>query len=578
MKRGTGVLLALLALMAGAAGEAGAETVDARVVARYDVDPGRMRPLFDSVEIASLGMERVQRRSFRWLQFAAWKDGNLAWAVKLLVSDLGFMEDAGRSEPEVARYQFLEGGAKPWEYVDARDGKPYLPGVNFWVSMVPHAVEGGMDHAFFAEGEYMGRRLTRAASSDQPEDRILRPGRMELQPDLLIGGPYLRNRDTLTERFWEQWEPWPSEQKVEYVELTAEDYLDLIARGATFFGISTPDVIPVLRDQPVFFSGGTDVYNPVALLYRGNYFGLTNFMDEPGNQINARYYIRARNPRANAEQFIGSMRYQWLEHQRGHLRWAPGLLSPLLVETRYPTWETVAGSAWFGLQAGVYGHVAESRFQPEWFAELSRRALDVDFPTDPESVIKFHIATYRGAAETFGRPWGFAIYGQMHKDCRPLAFPMSYDAGATYFWFWPGVSDHGGPFFELVDYIEALRDHRHKHPRDLRKLAEARRNRVCIALPVGYILDEATLNNHALWRNDYLGLDIRNTSGATYGEVLASAMREVVQCLESGIDFDLAYWNGGGDLSHYREIRRVLTDASVLVTGPDSAPKASTER
>jgi hypothetical protein len=115
-----------------------------------------------------------------------------------------------------------------------------------------------------------------------------------------------------------------------------------------------------------------------------------------------------------------------------------------IVQDNFPVWETAASGAWYEFKAGLPGYVFEGRYQPKTFSRRIKETFDVDFPDTADACIAFHFAWYRGAARHFKGSWGVAIYGQMDLDVAPLIFPLQYEQGAEYLWFW--TSDHGAVY------------------------------------------------------------------------------------------------------------------------------------
>jgi hypothetical protein len=283
---------------------------------------------------------------------------------------------------------------------------------------------------------------------------------------------------------------------------------------------------------------------------------------------------RSRSPRSPAQVAKAIADTTRVTHQ-GDGKYGRGFLAKQLEQAGlrygdvrpipYPAWDAIASAAWYELEAGAGGWCFESRLNPTEFAANVRSALGVDFPADAEACIRLHVAVARGAARRFHRPWGFAVFGQMDSTAADALFPITYDAGATYFWFWTSDDGHHVVWERQLQLARALRAWASAHPRG--DPAEvSRQATAAVVLPWGYALDDWTLSSHGcLWDLPSLALQEKNETGASYRDVLAAATREAVELLQRGTPFDVLFLRDGEKADGYTEVHRVSADAQVRV-------------
>ena len=319
---------------------------------------------------------------------------------------------------------------------------------------------------FFTSGTYLGQGIRRtetgAAPYAFPTEGVRR---LVLDEDVLIGTsrPF---RDTGVGRLHPAGDPWEEgDDDYEYIQLTDQDYQRMIDAGMNIFRVPG-DHLGYVLEEPVFFLIRETFENSSELLYRSNFLGSVMYMDEPAWLILSNHLVeQIETPQAAANllceltrgRFEGQGNYgqrdlHRLLPQSGYVLSGVDLLQP-----DYPCWETVASSAWYELEAGIKGWCFESRLQPAWFSGLVKDALDVAFPSDPESCIRYHLGLFSGAATRFNGKWGVAIYGQTDTRTAELLFPMAYRRGASYFWFWTSDRAHHVPFEEQLDHARAFR-------------------------------------------------------------------------------------------------------------------------
>lgn len=236
-----------------------------------------------------------------------------------------------------------------------------------------------------------------------------------------------------------------------------------------------------------------------------------------------------------------------------------------IVQDNFPVWETAASGAWYEFKAGLPGYVYEGRYQPNVFAKKVKESFGVDFPPTAEACLAFHYGWYRGAARHFKASWGIAIYGQMALELAPLVFPIAYDQGARYLWFWTSDHAHHVPYPEQIDYTKRFREYESKHRRIYPSYPLVEKAEIAIALPYGYQLDDYVMKYKALWNNpEHLSLDLKNSYGVTYREVLRVGLIEICALLARGEMFDLVYWRGDEEIKGYKTVLTIKEDGKVV--------------
>jgi hypothetical protein len=125
--------------------------------------------------------------------------------------------------------------------------------------------------------------------------------------------------------------------------------------------------------------------------------------------------------------------------------------------------------------------------------------------------------------------------------------------GARYFWFWSYDHQHHLPHFMKLKLLKHLRDYRAAHPRKLvREMINA--PRTAIVLPYGYVPYDY------MWCSPRLGIGFKNSAGARYGEVFATALATGIACARAGEDFDFTF-DIGQDFKGYKRVVKVGLNA-----------------
>ncbi len=346
-----------------------------------------------------------------------------------------------------------------------------------------------------------------------------------------------------------------------YVRFEEPDYRQMIAAGMNLFMVA-PNQEPWVRGEPVFYlrePSGQPALRYPADLYRANYLGSVQFVDEPAALLidEAETRRNARRPADAAALIEQRTRSAWQSereygvwHLDSALRKAGVNLGDFRIEENdFPVWEAFDEAAYYEMKGGGAGIVNEARYQP---AEFNRKVtLATGLPanyTGPQ-LIKFHHALMRGGTRPWGKFWGAAIYGQCNPALAPLALTTAYDMGARYFWFWTSDHSHHVPWQEQLSLSRALASHALRSPRRSIYLAQPKRA-AAIALPNGYFLCFKKFG----WDE---GADTESIeSRAKYRQVMRDAFEAVNDCLRRGEDFDITV-EDERPIEGYRRVIRI---------------------
>ncbi len=521
------------------------------------------KPSLDTVTLRFGPTETRDGKTYRWWQMECVKTGGGSFSIRVLsqrVPMLGEKVSIGR----VARYILMEGEENPVEYINEETGQALLPGFAFRRYLVPRASSSSsMVGPLSAQGTLLGQMLALWEWSGEGEfPSFAEPLVLKLDPGLLIGTG--RNfRDTLDHRI-------TGGENYPYRRFTKEEYDEMIEAGISYFTVD-PEQGEWIRTRPVFYEQRDlkGVRFP-EILYRSNYMGAVQFVDEPGVYI---YWgdakKDAKRPADLAELLrlrvwrtlkTGKNSYSSLRLERSLREAGFNLGFMRLIEPDIPIWETMINTSFYQLQSGAAsGIIHEGRYRLDSF-RASFKKIEIDAESlDEKEMLLYYYAFLRGAARASGTDWGTSIYGQADPAISPLAVTLAYDLGARYIWYW--TSDHGHhlPYREQLELTRHLREHQKEHPRKSRKkLREAAE--VAIALPYGYVID---FGFGPLWASNDFAMDKLNERGVPYGDVVKAAVKESLACLKKGESFDFIADSRGFQPSGYERIVHIRLDGSV---------------
>jgi len=547
--------------------------------ARADVKPGawakyRMlstytyrgeKPPLETVTLRLGPTEVRDGKAYRWWQMECEKSAGGSFSIRVL-SKAAPMVTSGQSirVGDVARYILQEGEETPLEYVNAETGETLLPQGGSAPYVFPVSVGASLPaSAFAAQGVLLGQMLAVWEWSEEGEfPSIAEPVALELDPGLLMGTG--RNfRDTLDHRI-------NGDEDYPYRRFTKEEYDEMVEAGTNYFTVD-PEQAEWIRRRPVFYEQG-DLKNArfPEILYRSNYMGAVQFVDEPGVYIygdedakkgakrpaDLAELLRLRVSRTltGREDSYSSLRLEGALRSGGF-----NLGSMEIREPDVPIWETMIQTSFYQLASGVAsGIIHEGRYRLDSFrASLKKIGVEAESLGEKEMLLLYY-ALLRGAARAWEKDWGMSIYGQADPAISPLAVTLAYDMGARYIWYWTSDHGHHMPYREQLELTRDLRSHQKAHPRKSRKeLRDAAK--VAIVLPHGYVIDFGPL-----WASNEFGLDRLNEAGVPYGDVVRAAVREALACLKKGEPFDFVADSRVVRQRGYDRIVYVRLDATVL--------------
>ena len=531
------------------------------------------KPPLDMVTLRVGPTEKQNGKRYRWWQMECEKTDGSSFSIRLL-SEAVPMLARKQSTGDVARYILKEEEESPVEYLNAEEGKALLPLRAFQWDLVPRASSSSSRVALFcAQGTLLGQMLALWEWSAEGEfPPLADPLVLTLDPGLLIGTG--RNfRDTLDHRI-------TGDEDYPYRRFTKEEYDEMIEAGVSYFTVDLEQG-EWIRRRPIFYEQGSlkGVRFP-EILYRSNYKGAVQFVDEPGVYMYGDGDAKkgAKRPADLAELLrlrvsrtlrAGKRSYSSLRLEQVLGDAGFNLGSMQIIEPDIPIWETMIQTSFYQLQSrAASGIVHEGRYRLDRFrANLKRIGLDAEWLGEKEMLL-FYYAFLRGAARAWGTAWGTSIYGQADPAISPLAVTLAYDLGARYIWYW--TSDHGHhlPYGEQLELTRHLRAHQKAHPRKSREEL-VRAAKVAIAIPHGYVIDFGPL-----WASNDFALDKLNEAGVPYGDVVKAAVNEALACLKKGESFDFVADAPDFEPRVYERTVHIRLDGSVESTH-DGAPRRS---
>lgn len=571
--------------------------------ARYEIDgvQGSLPGGLTHLELSFPTAETVENRQAVWFQMDALSQDEVAFSMAMLVPSAEFLSPHG-AEVEVLRYVLFPREGAGIEYISLETGQPVLPVYSFFRMLLPHVADPEDTASPFSErGSYMGHRLHRVAQGEGAHLLpVERARRLELSTTVLVGlGRPLR--DTVGERLYSQSfydadrrdRPTPRPRYAAR-DFSQADFDEMIDAGINYFNLLSRAQTAMIIDRPVYFTGlgkfGTQQDNLdkwPELLYRSNYRGPSMIVDEPAIRLmqgRAHFpfddFGDHDDPAEAASDLLSFVGLLYSFHRLDPSA-SPCYMDALLREQGYdfggellrvgerPTWGFFASTSWYQFEAGAHAFISEVWSRENVFARAMKEKLGVDFPDDPEALLRFEHAYMTGASRHFGRPWGVSVYGHTTPAAAQRMFPMAYDQGATYSWFWNDPSDYAHvPYHEMLEIAHGLKRHVAQHPRQTPPGTPGG-TRAAIALPWGYMFEQWVIHTgdaewpDALWWSPHMGLQDDNGHGATYGDVLAAAGAVAARLIGDGTDFDFIYLREGEEAEGYDEVFRVLETGQV---------------
>ena len=512
--------------------------------------------MVESIEIA-VAPERG-RPGLCWHRLSCRKVGGEKLGIWFLADGNPMVGDVDRPI-DFKRYILAEPNRPPIEYVERRSGRALLPVFDFRSELLPRAA-GPADEFAFERGTFLGHPLIRQeVLAPEPIGAPENIERQVFDPELLIGTSRNFKDDGKGRK--------SSKDNYNYVAFTRENYDEMIAAGINYF-TARGEQVDWICHRPVFYEGYSRQIAFPEELFRSNFLGLRQFIDEPACRL-AGKYARDATPKEAVEMIQRHIRERLNNTgYRNVLAGAgidPGTLK--LAEPPVPIWETYVGTSYYQLETDPAGFLQECRWCIESDSSDRGRMLQrinaefgTSIPVTPRNLFLWYYSQMIGPARAFTARWGMSIYGQSEPGLRIASMELAYDLGASYIWFWTSDHDHHVPYTEQLQLARAITQYARKHPR--RPLEQIlRRAGTAIVLPYGYTLPSC-------WELDMFGSYIftirrKNELGLTYKEVLAPAVSEIERCLRNDIAYDVVPAGENFDASGYGEIIRIERDGGV---------------
>ena len=518
----------------------------------------------------------------QWLQFSAEKENKEKFSVWILASAYPSVS-ARTAQEESLRYLFSAADSTPIEFVDQSHGTPILPSTGAWKYLLPRTEEGSSPFApSGTKVNYLGHAYDLDSREYAHSPAIpRRVAVVNLTPGLLIGVPHNTKVKKETRRY--------DESDYEYVELTKENYSEMIAHGINVFNVNSEQAAWIETESVYYWGiGGKDISYPEHL-YRSNYLGPALFFDEP--MVHTRdYALRPKfkedptlRKRLTPEMFFEEFKqeYRKAKYERSPTQLLKGLAQrddvdlgamDFLQENVY-SWETMISSALYQLSEGGDATPAAIVFEPPGRLGARRvlpelnMCFDCQIPADdPKNLIGIVKGFARGAARVTGKNWGISIYGQVVRSEAYWFMTHAYEQGATHFFYWDSYQLAAVPYHEYLSLSKNLTEHaKNFRQRDLHRLRHAAE--VAIVLPVGYNLGHVKMGIGNLSGLPELNMERKNAHGIRYRDVMSNFLIEIERCIRLGVEYDL-FWNLDNlQLAGYREVVTIRNDGKVAVAG-----------
>lgn len=498
-----------------------------------------------------------------WWQMVGEKDKGRTFVVQALSERVPMCTENG-DVGTVYRYVFSAGDGPALEYVDRYTGLAYLPKFGFRDGLVPTPrsrmnVIGG----FFGTGNYLGQPLSCQGHGPAGEWMDLGPLRkLVLDGEFVIGN---------FRPFRDDGKGVDAQGRYTCIDMVEADYDTMIDAGCNIFLVDAKHA-KLVRDKAVFFvkrTFGGDGYP--EMLYRSNYWGTTDHIDEPAtrldsmecrtvydalNMLRLRNVCYTREPSLSYRDAVASM-IQAAGYRLGD--WYPK-------QTDVPVWETYAEACFDQVLAGASGAYQEGRYQLEGWNKLFRELLGPRATMTVEEMLRANYAWLRGPARCFGGTWGMSIYGQADYSIAPQAAKLAYDMGSSCLRYWQGdkplADDHHLEWSRQLELSRLIRAYQKERPRrDMAKLVRAAK--AAVAFPEGYI----NFGHNMWWAGRFDARHI-NEHGVPYGDVVAEAWWQVYRLAKAGVDYDIVTNVPEIDSAGYEKIVRIFPDGTTSLPDP----------
>lgn len=504
--------------------------------------------------------------------------------------------------PAVAKYLWQEPGwSDPLNFIHEVNRQAVLPRLDLWTYGWPQSIAAGSDKPTAPAAHADTRTDSGRAPATGTPDQIMLHGwlfkRVATAEGQSVAPPAAYSDLPLNPGLLNGWLAFDRDQsgrplhrlgktpagqpkEYEYTAKTAEELTHFRDAGANFLvthpGKRAKANFPGwLTRSPMYHNNLA--YQPLdwpADLYRSNYWGFGNHIDEPGVHnwgLMPDLSTDSPLPEVQVVQSLQGLVRQGVKSRGqaairdgfsknfglGSLRLREGPESIVSWEYEWPT-------AWYQLavEDGVGGIVDEDVSNND-LIEAYNMGFETSIPPTVENAVAIRVAVLRGAARNFNKTWGVAFYRPDEVKLKSATIPLLYDKGASYFWYWTGwigITDNSGlPYPYQLYYTTLVRQAFLRNPdRDQVQLLNSAR--VAVVIPYGY-----TFTPYAMHGIDWLHLERENQNGVKYRKVLANAAHEVERWLREGIDFDIVVDDPKLNRDGYEELVYAQADGRIRI-------------
>ncbi|MCD6598084.1 MAG: hypothetical protein J7L04_10370 [Bacteroidales bacterium] len=517
---------------------------------------------------------------YQWLQINAEKENNQTFSIWILSSAYP-SESLKIAQKNILRYIVSKFGSNPIEFVNQNYATAVLPNTGAWKHLMPRLENGESPinpkekKIKYLGLEYKLKSRKQSEIPSNPKETIA----INLTPNLLIGIPHNSKVKDETRRY--------DESDYEYVELTKENYLEMIENGMNVLRVNDQQVKWIEEENVYYWGIGGESVSYPECLYQSNYIGPVIFFDEP--MVGTRDHVikpgfkedpglrKTITPQKFLEDF--KKVYHEKKYEEGPTLLLKGLAKRKdvdigdmnFLQQNIYSWETMPASAIYQLSEGDKSTPSAMVFEPPGRFGAKRvlpelnMSFDCQIPIDdPKNLIGMITGFLRGAARITDKEWGISIYGQVLRSDSYWLMTHAYDQGATHFFYWDSYQLAAVPYKEYLSLSKNLREYAKNFPkRDLEKLKNAAE--VAILIPPGYNLGHVKMGIGNFSGLPELNMERKNSHGIKYRDVMNNFYIEIERCIRLGVEYDL-FWNMENlELNNYREIITIREDGKVEV-------------
>lgn len=318
------------------------------------------------------------------------------------------------------------------------------------------------------------------------------------------------------------------------------------------------DFVNAVKPFGIRYFHGTPTYkDPTGVITPGtepedeNFVSGARLLDEPYAYFPARdeTFTGASDVRTASEFYVQYVERMLAEERRSPMSGGKGRNAPLL------TANTLESLAWYDLRAGADGFWVEGLGgfilqQIHFFNAL----FNTGIPETPENYVRLIAAFERGAADHFGKTWGYGVYLGTPPRLREMILEELYERGATCFFFFANHADGTLTTEEVIALAGHLSQYARTHTPSKTKATLA------IVIPAGYHIPGGVYCSAELPDREgcirgkgaeYIGGDLWNVLPAvitekTQGkvnpkdlEILRALGEAIKEALVSGEEFDI---------------------------------------